>query len=181
MTKVSTDWKTLSEKTVLKTPFMEVSEDEIVQPDGRKTTYYYLHKEPFSIIIPLDENKKFIMVRQFRYTVKTISLEFPMGSAGKKDPLEVARIELSEEVGVKAERLTQIGHYWTAVGHTDQDAFVFIAEGLTYGESHPEAGEFFDVERYTFDEIKELINTSKIKDAHTIVAFHYLEGYLKDK
>jgi ADP-ribose pyrophosphatase len=86
---------------------------------------------------------------------------------------------LKQETGLEAKELELLGSYWSGVGSTNQEASIFLARGLTQGQAEPEEGEFFDIERYSFDEIAEMIDNHTIRDAHSIVAFHFLEQHLK--
>lgn len=164
---------------ILHTPYMEIWEDIVEQPNGKKTKYYIRRKAPFSIIIPIHEDKKITMVRQYRYTVKSISLEFPMGYVEGKSPKESAIVELRQEAGLIASKLTLLCNYWSGPGHTDQETYVYLAENLDQVLPQPEDGEFFDIERYSVEEVSHLIDSGKIKDVHTIAAFHLLEQFLR--
>lgn len=181
MTKVSTNWKTLTQKKILDNRYAEIWEDEVELPDGQHSTYVVWRKVPFSIIIPIDEGGNIYMVRQYRYTVGSLSLEFPMGASDQDSPEETAKRELEEETGIRAQSFKELVRYWSGVGRTNQEAFVYLAEGLSFGEQHTDEGEVIDVEKYSFEEVKKMIDDKVIKDAQTIVAFHYLETHLQKK
>ena len=175
---VSNNWKTLSKKVLIKNKYVgEFLEEEVERPDGKVSTYYIKRKDPFSIIIPL-QGDVIHMVRQYRYSVESLSLEFPMGFVEGKNPLDSAKQELKEEMGIEAVKIEERGHYWVAPGGSSQYAYVFIARDLSFGDTHPEDGEFLQSEKYTIKEVKKMIDDGSIKDGPTIVAFHYLENYL---
>jgi len=181
MSNVSDNWKTISSKKVLTTPRLEVVEDEVMQPDGISTVYHVVRKNPFCIIIPLHEGGLVTLVRQYRYMVKAISLEFPMGTTDSVDPENIAQKELVEETGLRSRKLIKLGEYWPGVGSVDQKAYCFLAQDLIQDTPQPEKGEFFDIEKYTIDEVSSLIKTGVIRDAQTIVAYHMLINYLANK
>lgn len=179
MSKVSTNWRKISSKVLFKNQYLEIREDEILRPDGKKTTYYYRSREPFSIVIPLKDDIV-SLVCQFRYTVNSLSWEFPMGYVEGKNPYDSAVTELKEETGMTADRLTEIGKFWEGVGGSNQLAYVYLAEGLHEGEPTPEDGEFLAVKEFTISEVGAMIEKGEILDGPTIVAYHYLEEYLKN-
>lgn len=178
MSNVSTNWKTVSKKIILKNKYLEIWEDDVLLPNGNHATYYVQRREPFSVVIPL-EGEIITMVKQYRYAVSSLSLEFCMGFAEGKSPLETAKAELHEETGISADELIQIGRFWHGSGRTNQEVYIYIARGLTFEKAEPEEGEFVDIEEHTISEIGEMIEKSEILDGPTITAYHYLENYLK--
>ena len=71
-------WKKLSTKSVYKNHWMEITEDRIESPKGKKMTYGVVHKKPFALIIPWD-GKYFTLVGQYRYPIDNWTWEFPQG------------------------------------------------------------------------------------------------------
>ncbi len=181
MGKISVDWKTLSSKIDYKNKYWEIWKDEVLLPDGEQATYYVRRKTPFSIIIPIFGHKQVHLVKQFRYHVKSISLEFPMGFVQGKNPRDTAVQELKEEMGLHAGKLEEIGWFWYGPGITDQRCYIYLATDLRSGKPKPEKGEFFEYEDYTVEEIGKLIAERKILDGPTITAYYYLKEYLRKK
>ncbi|HRN95984.1 MAG TPA: NUDIX hydrolase [Candidatus Levybacteria bacterium] len=178
MTKVSTDWKTLSSKILLENKYLQILEDEVLRPDGKISHYYYRSRDPFSIVIPLKKNIV-SLVRQYRYTVKSLSWEFPMGYVAGKNPYDSAVTELKEETGMSADNIIEIGKFWVGVGSSNQSAHVYVAQDLKQGEATPEDGEFLELKEFTIADVGVMIDKGEILDGPTIVAYHYLEKYLK--
>lgn len=178
MSNVSTNWKTLSSKVLLDNKYMHIVEEEVERPDGKISTYFVNRRDPFSIIIPFHDGKVYL-TRQFRYTVAALSLEFPMGNVAGQGPLETAIIELKEEAGMTAAQMTELGKFWVGVGKTNQLAYVYLASHITFSEQELEDGEFIEIEPYTLAEVAQMIENGDILDGPSIVAYHYLEQYLK--
>jgi 8-oxo-dGTP pyrophosphatase MutT (NUDIX family) len=177
MSNVSTNWKTLSSKTLFKNKYFQLNEDEVLRPDGLTSMYYYQHRDPFSIIIPIDKDEVYL-VQQYRYNVKSLSWEFPMGYVEGKSPYDTAVTELKEETGMTAEKIEEIGMYWHGVGSSDQLVYVYVATGMQQGEATPEDGEFFELKKFKISDVGEMIKNGEILDGQSIVAYHYLENYL---
>jgi len=132
-------------------------------------------------ILPVDENGICYMVRQFRYPMGRMMLEAPAGKLEKgEDHRECAVRELSEETGLTADRLVYLGPCCTSPGFSTEVLHIYLALGLHQGKSHPDAGEFLNVERHSLDELTDLIMSSGIDDGKTVIAVlkakKYLEG-----
>ncbi len=172
-------WKKISSKTVFKSKWMTVTDDKVETETGHTIdSYGVVHKKPFSIAIPWD-GKETVLVGQYRYTVDKFSWEFPMGHFEGDSVEDTAIIELEEETGLKAEKMEKIGSFYPANGFLNQEAFVFVATGLTETKPNREGGEEGMVEKkVTPKELNEMIVKGEIKDGPTIVAFKMFEEYL---
>ena len=169
-------WQVKSSRAVYTTPFMRISEDQVVTDYGDELTYAVVHKDPFVIVIA-EQDKKLLLVGQYRYTVDRFSWEFPMGHGEKLDNQVAAAKELSEETGYTARALTVIGRFYPASGHLDQLGIVFTATGLTPGEQKLEASEKgMQLRWVTPAELESLINDGTIMDGPTITAYYYYQA-----
>ncbi len=177
MNKVSTNWKLLSKKPLVQNKYYELWDDEVETPDGRIMHWYVRRNSDFSVTIPLVDECVYL-VEQYRYPVGSLSWEFPMGKVQGKTPLEMAEVELQEETGIKAKKLIQIGKYWTGAGGSNAETTVYIAKGLSFGKANPDEFEEFTMKKFSVSEVGQMITVGQILDAHTIVAYHYLESYL---
>ena len=180
---MSYKWKTVKKTKEYKNPYMEITRHDVMRPDGKKGTQYVLSRinagDFFSIIIPLTPQNETFLVGQYRYPVSFYSWEFPMGHADGKDFKETAAIELKEETGITAKKITKIGSFFTVPGHSNETATVFIATCLTHGESEPTETELLEVKKVPIKTIGDMIQKGIILDGPTIVAYHYLSKYLK--
>jgi 8-oxo-dGTP pyrophosphatase MutT (NUDIX family) len=176
---VSKNWKTLSKKPLVQNKFMNLWEEEVLRPDGKTSIYYINHRNPFSIIIPYQDGIVYL-TKQYRYSVASLSLEFPMGYVEGELPLETAITELKEETGITAGKLTEIGKFWVGPGRSDQWAYVYLARDLVFGSQKLEDGEFITIEKYPLEKISEMIKSAEILDGPSIAAYHYLEEYVKN-
>ena len=151
---------------------LHVVKDKILLPDGN-TSYreFCLHKGAVAVI-PITENNEAILVRQFRYAHHREFLEIPAGKFDfiGEDPLEAARRELEEETGARAERYIDLGILDTTPALIDEKIHMFLAEGLSFGESHPDDDEFLSVERIPLCELVGMVMDGKIRDGKTQIA-----------
>ena len=133
-------------------------------------------------VLPVDENGNCLMVRQFRYPHGRMMLEIP---AGKKeygeDPLECAVRELSEETGLSADELISLGSCCTSPGFCTEVLHLYLALGLHQGESHPDEGEFLNVEKWSLEDLSKLVMSGEIDDAKTVIAVLKAEKLLQQR
>ena len=134
--------RTLSTREIYRNPWLRLREDQIERDGGRPGIYGVIEKDDCAVILPIDGETVYL-VEQFRYTIQQRALELPQGGweTADVDPEELARGELREETGLSAERMTALGWMWVAYGFGRQKMHVFLATGLTPGETDPDPEE----------------------------------------
>jgi 8-oxo-dGTP pyrophosphatase MutT (NUDIX family) len=165
-------WKRLDSRTIYENPWMEVREDRVINPGGGRNDYGYVHFKNRAIaILPLDDEGNTWLVGQQRYTLGEYSWELPMGGAPLDEaPLSAARRELKEETGLTAERWSEVMRLHPSNSITDEVGIVFIAEGLTQGETEFEETEDLEIRKLPLDEAVQLVNDGEITDAISVAA-----------
>ncbi|HEY9413771.1 MAG TPA: NUDIX hydrolase [Pseudonocardia sp.] len=158
-------------------PWMVVREDQIRRADGSDGIFGVVDKPDYALVIPLDGDRLHL-VEQYRYPLGMRRWEFPQGTAPDRaevDPLTLARRELAEETGLRAESMIQLGLMDTAPGMSSQRGQVFLATGLTQGEPRREHTEQ-DMRTAWFarDELVAMIRDGRITDSQTIAAYGLL-------
>lgn len=114
----------VNSRVVYQNPWMVVREDEIRRPDGSPGIFGVVEKPDFALVMPRWRDG-FWLVEQFRYPVGRRAWEFPQGSwghGGGGDQAALARQELAEEAGLRAESLTHLGHLFEAYGDARRSA-----------------------------------------------------------
>jgi 8-oxo-dGTP pyrophosphatase MutT (NUDIX family) len=140
-------WKTVETRVKMETRIFNVEEHDCVSPRGQAGKYYMLHAADFAIVIPVLDEERFVMVRQWRHGAKQLSTEFPGGviEAGE-DPEVGARRELREETGFEAGRLVKLGTLTANPAIMGNTAHFFAAYDLSPpGERHPDSDEYLEV------------------------------------
>ena len=134
--------KTLDSREVYRNQWLRLREDRIQRSNGAEGIYGVVDKEDCAIVIPIDGDHVFL-VEQFRYTVQQRLLEFPQGGWETKDinPEELARGELKEETGLVADKMQFLGTTYVAYGYANQKMHIFLATGLTTGDTDPDPEE----------------------------------------
>ena len=131
---------------------------------------------------PTGDDPQLLLLRQYRYAAGGYIYEIPAGRLdGDESPATCAARELKEETGCTAERLEPMYTMFTTPGFTDELIHVFLASGLTHGESAREADEFVDVVIVSLAEALEFIRTGEILDAKSALGILYAAGFRTDQ
>ncbi len=146
--------------------------DRVSIPDGKEATREYVRHPGAVCVVPINEKGEVLCVRQYRYTHGRVFLEIP---AGKLEPSETDRPaaalrELREETGARCETLSYIGDFIPSPAILGEVISMYIAEGLSMGETDPDDDEFIDVEAIPLDKLAEMCVSGEIKDGKTISA-----------
>ena len=151
---------------------LHVYRDRIALPDGKPSTREYIKHNGAVCVIPVTEDREVICVRQYRYAVGQILLEIPAGKLDTpdEDPYEAALRELREETGARCEKLTDLGVYFGSPALIGETIHMYLAEGLTFGDTDPDEDEFLDIIRIPLDDLVELVMAGQVPDGKTQVA-----------
>ena len=149
--------------------------------DGSKTKREVVEHPGGVTVLPVDENGVCYMVRQFRYPMGRMMLEAPAGKLEKNEEhYDCAVRELSEETGLTADKFVYLGGFCTSPGFSTEVLHIYLALGLHPGKSHPDEGEFLNVEKHALSELTDMVMRNEIDDGKTIIAVlkaaKYLEG-----
>lgn len=136
-------WTTLDIRKVYENRWIIVDEHQVINPSGGRGIYGKVHFQNKAIgVIPLDEDNNTWLVGQWRYPLSEWSWEIPEGGGPlSDDPLEAARRELREETGLTAQKWTLIQRTHLSNSVSDEEGFIFLAEGLQHGETELEETE----------------------------------------
>ncbi len=165
-------WILLSKKEVYESPWISVSHHHILNPKGFPGTYSVVHFKNLAIgVLPLDENFNTWIVGQFRYPFNLFTWEIPEGGGSLDiDPLESAKRELEEECGIIANKFTFIQHMQLSNSATDEVAYLYIAQGLSFTNTQHGDDEELHVKKIPFNELYEMVLNGKVTDSLTVAA-----------
>ena len=165
-------WKTLSTEDIYENAWIKLEHHQVLNPAGGKGIYGKVHFKNKAIgIVALDEENNTWLVGQHRYTLNEWSWEIPEGGGPIGiDPLESAKRELKEETGLEAENWKMILRTHLSNSVSDEEGFIFLAQGLTYGKSNLEETEAdMRVWRLPFKDALQMVMEGKITDSLSVM------------
>ena len=170
------NYKLLKSEILYKGKVFDHQVDEIEYKSGNKGIREIAIHPGGAVVIPVKDDGKIILVKQFRYPLQKTLIEFPAGKLEKgEDPLICATRELEEETGYKAKEIKKLGEIFTAPGYCTETLHIYSAKGLTPGNHNREEGELeMEILELTVEEIEKMIISGDINDAKTIVGMHYI-------
>ena len=169
----------ISRNTVYAGRIVNVRSD-IAEIHGGKQVGREVVEHPGGVcIIPVDADKKFWCVRQFRYPFMETLLEFPAGKLEYgEDPAACALRELQEETGLIPESLVYLGPLYPSPGYLNEILHLYLAQTLTQGEANPDEGEFLTVEKHSAKALLDMAAKNQLPDAKTVAGLFRAIQYL---
>lgn len=158
--------------------FLDVRCDQARLPDGSVGRREYLVHPGAVMVVPLLDDGRVVIERQYRYPMGREMIEFP---AGKLDAGEstwtCARRELAEETGYTAAEWARAGVLHNAIAYSTEGIEVWFARGLTPGGRQLDHGEFLEVEIASVDELDRLARDGVLTDAKTLIGLMWLQNW----
>ncbi|WP_198969596.1 NUDIX domain-containing protein [Xylophilus sp. ASV27] len=158
---------------------LKVRRDRVRLPDGTLATREYVQHPGAVVVVPLLDDGRVVLERQFRYPIGLAMVEFPAGKldAGE-DPFVCGRRELLEETGYTAREWARAGAMHLAIAYSTEVIHIYFARGLVAGAQALDAGEFLDVFAATPEELLQWCRDGSVTDAKTLACVVHLQNLL---
>lgn len=172
------NFKLIKSKILYKGKVFDHQVDEIEYNSGNKGIREIAIHPGGAVVVPVKDDGKIILVKQFRYPLQKTLIELPAGKLEKgEDPLVCATRELEEETGYKSASIKKLGEIYTAPGYCTEILHIYSATELIPGNHNREEGEQgMEILELSMNEIQMMIMNGEITDAKTIVGIHYLKN-----
>lgn len=153
--------------------------DTVRYDNGREGRQEIVEHAHVIVVVPLLDENTLLLVRQFRYPVKSDLLELPAGGIDADElPEEAVRREMIEETGYRAGSIELIATFYSAPGYCDELLYLFLATDLEPGEANPEEDEDIEVVPVSLDEARNLVRSGEIRDSKSIAGIYRLLDHL---
>jgi len=140
-------------------------------PDGREARFEIIHHPGGAAALPVDDDGRLLLIRQFRPAARGDILEIPAGRLEPgEDAAECIARELQEEVGRKPAQVELLSKIYSSVGFCRELIYIFLATGLTTTSTAHEDHEFIDLVPLTPEQAFAMVDAGEILDAKTLIA-----------
>lgn len=172
----------LSSEQLVDGVLLKAFRDEVRLPDDETSVREWIDHPGASAIVPVFEDGRTLLVRQFRYPPRRTFLEVPAGKLDtpNEDPEAVAARELEEETGWRAGRFEHVGMAYPCIGYSNEQIHVFTAHDLDRSTQSLADGEFVEVVEMDFDEALTRARRGDLKDMKTVTALVYAATHLNE-
>lgn len=143
---------------------------KVTLPDGRPARRDVVRHPGAAAVVALTDDGRVCLVRQYRTALDRVTVELPAGKLDPgEDPEVCAHRELLEETGMVAKKMARIASIVTSCGFSDELIHIYLATGLTFEGSDPDADEFLNVDLVDASEFIDAVLDGQVEDAKTVV------------
>ena len=145
--------------------------DTMQLPNGKEAVWDFIKHKGAAAVIPVMDDGKICMVRQYRNAIERETLEIPAGGLNPNESMkECAMRELEEETGYKSNQVEFLMDFYSAVAYSSEKIEIYVAKNLVPSKQHLDEDEFINVETYTIEELAEKVFNREIADSKTVAA-----------
>lgn len=163
----------VAEEPIYSGPVISLSDVTVAAPDGSEFHREVVHHPGAVAVVPIDDQQRAVLVRQYRAPVQTEVLEIP---AGKRDvvgeaPEATAKRELAEECGLAAARWVKVAEFFNSCGFSDELSYVYLATDLSEVATDAQGEEeaHLTLERVPLADVPAMIAEGQLRDAKTVI------------
>jgi len=169
---------TESTEQLLRGAFLDVRRDTVRLPGGDTATREYIVHPGAVMVVPMLDDGRLVVERQWRCPLRQVLLEFPAGKidAGE-DTWACAQRELAEETGYRAAEWARVGWVHNAPAYSTERIELWFARGLRPGPTRPDHGEHIELLEMSLDELDALAARAELTDMKTLVGLLWLHRW----
>ena len=162
-------------RTVYAGRVFSIEVDRVVLPNGRAHDVAIVRHPPSVVLIPMQDDGRVVLIRQYRHALERDIWEVPAGSVDAKESAEAAAArECVEEIGQVPDRIERLGSFFPTPGYCDEEMIFFRVSGLKPpppdSPSKPDEDEDIEVHPLTIADAKAMVASGEIIDLKTAYA-----------
>lgn len=172
-------WKIKSTKQVYKNPWISVREDQVVRPDGKDGIFGVVELKSGVSVIAVDDNNNVYLGKEYQYVMKDYNIKATDGGIDDGEtPLEAAKRELKEELGIIAKDWLSLGFVDPFTEVIKSRSYLFLARKISFLKTNKEGTETIKMIKIKFDEAVKMVLESKITHGPSSVLILKAREYL---
>ena len=172
----------LSSKHIFSGRLLELYCDTVQLPNGKTSTREWIDHPGASCIIPVLPGGKLGLIRQYRYPAQNVFIEFPAGKLDEGEtPENCAKRELEEEIGYTAKKFTFLTKIHPAIGFSNEEMWLYLAEDLTKTNEKKDQDEFLELSPMNLKQAIKFVVDGKITDVKTVIGLFWIQNVLNRK
>ena len=162
----------LNRELMYKGAIIDLYKDTIKTPDWKIEYYDFIKHQGAAAVIPVRDDGKILMVKQYRNALDRFTIEIPAGGLqnANEPTKDAAARELEEETGYHSDDLELLITVRTTIAFCNEKIDIYVAKNLVKTEQHLDEGEYVDVLEFTIDELVNMVMDGTIEDSKTISA-----------
>lgn len=166
------DIKRINRELKHKGAIVEFYSDTMQLPNGHTAEWDFIYHKGAAAVVPVRDDGKILMVRQYRNALERYTLEIPAGAVNyvEEPKIECAARELEEETGYRSENLELLINVNTTVAFCNEFIGIFVAKDLIPSKQNLDEDEFLNVEAHDLDELLDMVLRQEITDSKTMAA-----------
>lgn len=175
-------FQVLSSEQVYRNPWISVREDKVIRPGGNEGLFGVIEMQTGSTVLAIDEEKMVYLVKEYKYGIEKDSMELMSGAIEEgESPLDAAKRELEEELGIEAKEWVDFGLVNPFTTIVNSPNFMFLAMGISKSKQNLDEGEVLEIEKVSFSEAVKMVMKSEITHAASCVLILKANEYLRNR
>lgn len=168
----------LNGSTLLGNGWLQVDRDEVRLPDGNTATREFIRHGGAVAVVPILSDDRLVLVRQYRYPLSKVLLEWPAGKIEAGEPHRLCgQRELQEETGYVATEWAYGGEIHNAAAYSTESIWLWFARGLVAGKQQLDDGEFVETVQMSEAELLTQELNGSLTDVKTLIGLHWLRQW----
>ena len=166
----------LHSEPVFEGNFLRIWRDTVRLPDGAQAQREYIRHSGAVMVVPLLDDGRVLMERQWRTPMRRVMIEFPAGKLDAGESWQAcAQRELREETGYRAREWAYIGTINNAISYSDEVIHLAFARGLDAGAQQLDAHEFLELIEVDCDALMDWVRDGRVTDVKTVIGAFWLD------
>ena len=172
--------KVLSSKMIYQGRVFGVRRDQVIEPNGVHATREVITHPGSVVVLPVLDDRRILMIEQYRYATRQYMWELVAGRIDEGESVKKAAArELREETGYRAKQYEVILDVFPTPGFLEERMYILLAQGLTEGTAQPEEDEKIVARPFRVPELKQMMQTGKLRDAKSIAGILYYLNFIR--